>query len=224
MILFGILIAFYVVAAGAVLGRIDGSGDGVILVKDLPEWVERSLIMFFFVMACAPFAGAYALFSYAGVVGIATGHGQYFLSRAVKYMGRKPDGSRGTSERVDPFVRLFFGQDPRTDTKFNTLSGAAQTNAIRAAMNDYGMTKLYWRCVFGMFATGTLVGLPALVVSVSFGAYLPAVFFALTGVVKALAYMIGYKIFNNTESAEYINGGGRNVLCLLAITFALIGV
>lgn len=209
MTLFITLAYLKVIFLGAVYGRLDGGG-----IAKVSEWVERSLIMFFFVLACAPFAELWALLAYAGVVGIATGHGQYFLSLGIKFLG-------DTKERVDPFVSLFFGKDPRTDERFRSLSGAAQTNAIRSAMNDYGMKKLYWRCVFGMFTTGTLVGVPALVICLSFGAIIPAICFALTGVVKALAYMAGYKFFKNTESAEYMNGAGRNVLCLLAITWSL---
>jgi hypothetical protein len=45
--------------------------------------------------------------------------------------------------------------------------------------------------------------------------------FLLTGVVKTAAYLIGWKLFKSTEPAEYINGGGRNVLCLAVIYFAL---
>lgn len=211
MNLFIILACLKVIFLGAVYGRMDGGG-----IANTKEWTERSLIMFFFVLACAPFSGLWALLAYAGVIGIATGHGQYFLNRAVKYIGDRP-GEKGTYERIDPFVALFFGKDPRTDNKFMNLSGAAQTSALQAAMNDYGMNRLYWRCVFGMFCTGFLVGLPAAIIAFCFGAYLPAFFFILTGLVKALAYIIGYALFKNTESAEYINGAGRNVLCLAAI-------
>jgi len=190
------LIAIKVILLGAVYGRLDGGG-----IAKCKEWIERSLIMFFFVLACAPFAGYYALFAYLGVAGIATGHGQYFLDRTAKFI--KPQG-------VDPFVVLFFGSDPRTERLKNYHHGIKQ----------YGEIKLYWRNVFGMFVTGSLVGVPAFLVAMVFGQYAGALFL-LTGVVKALAYMVGYKFWKKTEPAEYINGGGRNVICLLIIALVV---
>jgi hypothetical protein len=207
--LFYILAILKVLFLGAVYGRMDGGG-----IANTKEWTERSLIMFFFVLACAPFAGLWALLAYAGVVGIATGHGQYFLSRAVKYIGDTADGKKGTYERVDPFVSLFFGKDPRTDKKHNQLTGAVQISSVQKAMNDYGLRRLYWRNVFGMFCTGFLVGLPAAVIALSFSAHIPAALFFLTGFVKSAAYVIGHAVSKNTESAEYINGAGRNAICL----------
>lgn len=199
MTFFVFLASIKVIFLGAVYGRLDGGG-----IAKVSEWVERSLIMFFFVLACTPFAGLWSLLAYAGVIGIATGHGQYFLARTVKHI---------SPERLDFIVRLFFGQDPRT--KYT------QKDNIEAAIAAYGNNRLYWRCVFGMFVTGSFVGLPAVIISLCFGAFTPALWLSLTGVVKALAYMTGYALFKNTESAEYINGAGRNVLCLGAIFWAL---
>jgi hypothetical protein len=171
--------------------------------------------MFFFVLACAPFADLWALFAYVGVIGIATGHGQYFLIRAVKAL---------SGERFDFIVRLFFGRDPRTDIKYlqyrddNSVNlPTAVRDEIRQKMSDYGLSKLYWRGVFGMFVTGSFTGLFAAIVALCFDQYLIAFIFALTGVAKALAYMISDKIWNNTEGAEYINGGWRNAICLAVI-------
>jgi len=212
MTFFLILICIKVVLLGAVYGRIDGGG----LVK-VSEWIERSLIMFFFVLACTPFAGLYALFAYTGVVGIATGHGQYFLAR--KLVGQKEH-----KERVDPIVSLFFGKDWRAnfhhEHKFTKEEKQYYENNVKA--------KLYWRCVFGMFMTGSLVGLPAAIVSIVFGQYLIAGVFALTGVVKAAAYVFGCELkratskrVKETEIAEYANGGLRNVLCLVVLYLIL---
>jgi len=196
MLFFAFLINLKVIALGAVYGRLDGGG-----IATTSEWVERSLVMFFFVLACAPFAGIYALIAYLGVLGIATGHGQYFPDSVEKYTD--PQG-------VDPLVRLFFGKDPRTKHQAN----------YRLAMLDYGMTKLYWRNAFGMFVTGSLVGIPAFVLSTAFGQ--PAGFlFLATGLVKSLAYMVGDKVWKNTESAEYINGGLRNLICLIVISLVV---
>lgn len=211
MTFFLILISIKVILLGAVYGRLDGGG-----LARVNEWIERSLIMFFFVLACAPFADLWALCAYAGVVGIATGHGQYFLDRGIKFLG-------DTKERVDPFVSLFFGKDPRTGERFRSLSGAAQTNAIRSAIQNYGNKKLYWRCVFGLFITGSLVGIPATVLALCYGQFFAAFIFSLTGVNKALWYAIGYQLkrmfpqIKDTVVAEYGNGGGRNALCLAVI-------
>lgn len=188
MTLFIILATIKVVFLGAIYGRLDGGG-----LANVREWSERSLIMFFFVLACAPFAGLWALLAYLGAIGLATGHGQYFPSLTIKYI--KPQG-------VDFIVKLFYGTDPRT------VNGDADV---------YGMKKLARRARFGMFVTGTLVGLPACIIALCFGAFVPALLFSLTGVVKAFAYSIGYKYFKSTEIAEYVNGGGRNLLCLIAI-------
>ncbi len=195
---FIVLIVLKVVLLGAVYGRVDGGG-----IAKVGEWIERSLIMFFFVLACAPFAGLYALLAYGGVAGIATGHGQYFLARMVKAI---------EPERLDFIVRLFFGSDPRTDKALKLKPKAT----IKGAMDRYGMKKLYWRCVFGMFVTGSLVGIPAFIIAVCFGQWFGGLFL-LTGVVKSIAYMIGYRFWGSTEPAEYINGGLRNVICLSVI-------
>ena len=215
MELFYLLIALKVVLLGALYGRLDGGG-----IAKVGEWVERSLIMFFFVLACAPFSGLYALLSYGGVGGIATGHGQYFLNRMIKAIA---------PERFDFIVRWFFGTDPRTQEKYSVYRDDAWRSAsasiqhrIDHDMMDYGLNKLYWRNVFGMFVTGSLVGIPAFIISMCFGQWIGAVFL-LTGVVKSIAYMVGYRLYSNTESSEYINGGLRNVICLCVMGFILLG-
>ena len=188
------MIALYFICAcafGALFARMDGGGE-----PKTPEWVERTLCMLVFMIACAPFAGMWALAAYLGVVGIATGHGQYFLARALKRI--KP-------ERVDFIVRLFFGRDPR------------ETSALASDLDAYGSTKLYCRCVFGMFVTGTLVGLPAAILALCYGQYAAALLFSLTGVAKALAYIAGYELFKATEPAEWINGFLRTGLALLTL-------
>lgn len=210
MITFAALMTIYCVAMGAVFGRVDGGG-----IAKVSEWVERTLVMFSFVASCSVFAGLYSLTAYAGVLGIATGHGQYFLARVAKYI---------EPEKVDILVRLFFGLDPRSEDRFKKLKGISQDALssseraeIEKAMHDYGMSKLYWRCLFGMFVTGTLVGLPAAAVAVYFGHYLYALLFGMTGLAKSIAYAFGYEVFGNTESAEATNGGLRTLLCVAVV-------
>lgn len=203
IIMIATLLSAYAIFHGAVYGRLDGGG-----ITKSPEWVERSLIMFFFVLATAPFAGMYSLLAYVGVLGIATGHGQYFLHRSAKYMTK-------TKERVDPVVKLFFGQDPRDDEHFKDLP--QNHEEIVQAMDDYGMGRLYARCVFGMFVTGSLVGLPAFILCAVFGHAVIGSIFLLTGVCKAVAYVTSYELWKNTEGAEFINGGLRTTLCVIAL-------
>lgn len=205
---------------GAVFGRMDGGG-----VIKTPEWVERSLIMSYFVLGCLPFAGPWSLVAYTGVLGIATGHGLYFPTRSIK---------AAAPERVDPFVRLFFGHDPRTAPKYaqyrKLSSGQLQAehphiySEIQAEMQAYGMDRLLRRCLFGMFTTGALVGLPAAVMAIYFHAWISAAFFALTGPWKAFAYWAGWKATGATEACEWINGGGRAALATSALYAAAWGL
>jgi hypothetical protein len=213
MITFATLASLYFIFHGAIHGRIDGGG-----VAKVSEWVERTLVMSGFVIACAPFAGLWALAAYPGVVGIATGHGQYFLAMTAKAIA---------PEFFDFIVSWLFGKDPRTSDEYKKWRGDKWSSApqeikdkLHLEMQAYGHGRLYRRCVFGMFVTGTLVGLPAALVAFLFG-NLYGGFFLLTGVVKSLAYIIGWEVFKDTAPAEYINGGGRNALCLIVIIFAL---
>lgn len=216
---FAFLAAFKAIFLGAIYGRMDGGG--IVTTK---EWTERSLIMFFFVLACAPFAGLWALFAYAGVLGIATGHGQFFLNRAVQAV---------EPEKLDYVVRIFFGLDPRTDEKYIDYRDYVDwykdnpgkrkkfeeviKPEIELRMQEYGTKRLYWRNVVGMFATGLLVGIPAAILSIAFGKYILAFIFMGTGLAKAAAYVIGYEVWKSTKPAEYINGGLRNLLCSIVI-------
>lgn len=213
MIFFILLVSLYFVFTGALWGRLDGGG------WKSPEWLERLLVMSAFVISTATFAGLYSVASLAGVAGIATGHGQYFLATVVKAI---------SPEFFDFLVRPLFGKDPRTKEEYKAYRDDEWHKApqeikdkIHLEMQDYGMEKLYWRCVFGMFVTGSIVGLPAFILAMIFGK-LWGTLYLLTGVVKAIAYMLGYKFWRSTEPAEYINGGGRHFLCLLVIILEVI--
>lgn len=201
MELFIVLGSIHIIFLGAIYGRLDGGG-----ITKTSEIVERTLVMFFFVLACAPFASYWALAAYLGVIGIAVGHGQYFLNRQLV-------GHRNDTEGVDFIVRSVFGKDWRVNMdKDHEFTEAEEKHYYE---NIY--PKLYWRNVFGMFLTGWLVGLPAAILSIYYGEYAFAAIFSLTGPVKALAYMAAYRINNSTELAEYINGALRNVICLSVI-------
>lgn len=144
------------------------------------------------------------------------GHGQYFLSRAVKAI--KP-------ERIDLMLRPF-GSDPRTAKKYEQFRGDSWKNAtdevkaqIAADMKAYGMTRLFWRNVTGMAITGSLVTLPLSGLLAYHGEVFAAVLAILAGTQKGLAYMLGYWAYTSgvyrkfpdflngeTESAEFLNG------------------
>lgn len=195
---------------GAIFGRIDGGG-----ITKIPEWLERLLVMSAFVIACAPFAGAWSLAALIGTIGIATGHGQYFSSGTPKAV---------SPEKVDGVLTWLFGKDPRTSDEFKQWRDDNYINApqpvkdkIHLIMQDYGRNRLYWRNVAGMFLTGQLVGLPAAILAVIFG-FWPGLLFLTTGMIKAGSYSI-----RNTEVSEYLNGAGRHIVCLIVI-FAVLGV
>lgn len=202
------------------------------------EWAERILCMSFFLYsAWCITQDAWALVSLAGVFGLATGHGQYFLNRSIQAI---------EPEKTDFLVRLVFGKDPRTNDIYAYVRGDAWykygvtvKDDIRIDMQEYGMTKLYWRCVAGMFVTGALVGLPAAILAIVYGEYIAAIPLALTGAAKAGGYMIGYwlekkKVLNkvtgwrvasfqiglyldhHTAVGEYLNGFFRTGLALIA--------
>lgn len=186
------LLATQTALIGAFVGWYDGQKDSR----------AAYIAALFFILACIPYAGWWSVLGGLSILGIVTGHGQYFLQRQWK---------RINPERLDFIVQWFFGKDPRT-LEFVPLD--PETGEIEA---------LYWRNVFGMFVTGLAVGLPAVVVLLFSGAYFPAILLSLTGVAKAGAYMIAHKIGGAHENpiAEALNGGFRSWLCALAF---LVGV
>lgn len=181
-----------IILANAFMGRVDGAGSFKINV------LEKLIICFIaFVLPLSVFAGAWSLLGFAAYAGVAAGHGQYFLNRQIKII---------QPERWDFLVKLLFGDDPR----------------INGIIGDYGRTKLYWRNVGGMFVTGMLAGLPAVSISLVFGQFQIAGLFALSGVIKPIAYMIGYQFFNKKEdegavAAEWIHGALRGLICAAVI-------
>lgn len=205
---FNIIFSLYWVLQNAVLGRADGSS-----LLDLKNWVEKSLITLYFVLASAPHAGVWGLLSAAGMAGVATGHGQYLPAMSAV---------RVTPEKLDFVLLPFFGKDPRATGYVNTTTGAEQMSVAKKQMGEYGMTKLYWRCVAGMFVTGSVVGLPAAGIAVAFDEWVAAGAFSMTGVAKAISYMIGNKFFGKNDdagsvAAEWVNGGLRGLITLVGL-------
>lgn len=121
-------------------------------------------------------------------LGKTTGHGQWFLSRAVRAI---------SPEKLDFIVRLFWGQDPRTFGKyekyFDRPTSVQPKAQLQTDMNRYGMIKLYWRNVTGM----SVVGLAAVFGAVVAGAFVSPILslvLAIGGIMKGASYMIGYAI------------------------------
>ena len=206
---------------GGWLARIDGGAPPYV-----NEWLERLLCISFFVYSTyAITQDAWALAALAGIFGLATGHGQYFLNRAVKAI---------EPERLDFIVRLAFGDDPRTADKYAQWRGekwnSAPKSVRQAVENDmhaYGYKRLYWRNVFGMFVTGSLVGLPCAIIAIVYGAYVDSLILALTGFAKAGGYIIAYAAYtkgylkklgkyldHDTAMGEFLNGFMRTFLAL----------
>lgn len=198
--------------------RMDGGGPPV-----TPEWFERFLVT-------APITAFGAVFGWVGLTVAALsifakslGHGQYFLSRAVK--ATEP-------EKVDLIIRIMFGRDPRTFDQFKQFRGDGWKNVpdavkdqIAQAMASYGLTRLYWRNVVGMAITGSLVTLPLSGLLAYHGEAFAAVLALLAGTQKAISYMLGYWAYTSgfyrklpdflngeTESAEFLNGFNMTLL------------
>lgn len=174
-----------------------------------PEIVDRLLCISPFVFVGCLLYGWWGIGASLGVLGLATGHGQYFMARVLKHI--KP-------EKVDFLLVPFFGKDYRTtlNPNFDPSSSLYQYYIDRI------YPKLYWRNVAGMCLTGLLVGLPIAIVAAFHGDYKLAGLFCLTGPLKGLSYMVGwhYKdlfklkhLEKDTEKAEFLNGFLRSLLC-----------
>lgn len=200
MITFGLII-FVIFAAISVafFSRMDGGGE-----PKTPELVERLLcISPFFFLGCFihPIAAAVSLSGYGGR---ATGHGQYFPDVEGKII------KQSNTEFVDPFVRLFFGKDPRVDQPDHETAH----NSVLA----YGLKKLHIRCFVGMALTGLLVTLGIAIAAFFYGHALIGTFMLLAGVGKAVSYQIGYRLLNSpTEAGEYINGFQQGIFAFTSI-------
>lgn len=154
----------------------------------VPNSIKLTMCMVFFIIACVPSAGFFAALAMLGAIGIATGHGQYFPT-----LNKAPV----EPEKFDFIVQRFFGPDPRNYD------------------NPYSESGLYKRCAFGMFVTGSIVGIPAGLLCILTG-NLYGVVLLFTGVAKALGYHLGYKLTGSTEAGEYLNGTLRTLLCMVA--------
>ncbi|MCC7305831.1 MAG: hypothetical protein IT558_06180 [Alphaproteobacteria bacterium] len=133
-------------------------------------------------------SGVFTLAAFAGAYfGKSTGHGQWMsLAHVIKKVHEEP---------LDFIVTWFWGPDPRV-----IASDDAQAVILS---REYGLTKLYWRCVSGLVVVGTAVTIiPALIFGV-FVSPVGALLLLISGALKGPAYMIGWKI--------YPTGGGSGI-------------
>jgi len=208
--IFIILASLKFIFLGAIYGRIDGGG-----VLKTKEIIERLLVMFAFVLACSLYVDFWAFFVIIAIFFAFTGHGQYFLDRQLV-------GQKERVERVDFIVKWIFGKDWRENYSKKHKFTKEETEKYYSEIRK----KLYWRNVFGMFLTGSLVGLPSGFIMLAIGQYIPAMLFFSTGIAKALAYMAGNLLgdfVQETVFAEYTNGALRNFICLVVIFYYLAG-
>lgn len=206
--------AYCAALAGAIFYRMRGGS---------PSWprpIEQCLYCLIYGMTLA-IAGvpwwAVALGYAASVAFCCTGHGQYMsLGKHLAYV--KP-------ERFDALL-WPFGADPRNEE----LPGGSGWHVPpeNAAMyysyhsERYGLRRLYWRCVAGLWLTGTLVTyFPGVILAFNdpgnpaFGALL-----AFSGGLKAPAYMLSHRLGWGTEGGEYMTGA----LCWLSAFALCVGV
>ena len=196
--------------------RMDGGGPPII-----PKAVDRLLAMSP-VIAFGSLFGVFGLLvSLVGYAGKATGHGVYFLARAI----------RASSPEFFDFILVpFFGRDPRNDDEFKNFRDEGKqldeyhSMRMQKLMIEYGKDRLYARCVAGMCVTGLVVTLP-LALFVSLNGYIAsAILIAMAGLWKGAAYVIGYQIKlrgwndnfpmylqDDTEIGEFLNGFGLTV-------------
>jgi hypothetical protein len=163
--------------------------------------------MAFFVLACIPYVGFWSILALLGMVGIAKGHGQYFPDRQLV-------GQRGRVEKVDFILTWIFG----TDWRARYDESHEFTDNEKFHYFDTIHPKLIYRNAAGMFLTGALVGLPAMILLLSAG-HSMGWLFGLTGFAKVGAYLLPYalKAKEHTVYAEYLNGALRNFICVLVL-------
>ncbi len=162
-----------------------------------------------------------ALIAFAGAAVLKVkGHGQY-----MNFEFFPPWPRRINPETWDIFLTPLFGADPRTSSDWTDLHHATKAKRIR----DYGIRKLYLRCLSGLTIAGASVSIGLVGVLLYLHYWAAAlVVLALFGLSKPLGYAIGWK-FNPkvneeldepTEWGEAISGLGAG----LAVSYVFVTV
>ena len=148
-------------------------------------------------------ADLWAILAFVGAfLGKSTGHGQYMsLNNYLKKVH---------AERLDFIVAWFWGQDPRVV--------ATDDDQAVILSEQYGLTKLYWRCVTGLIVVGLAVTIaPGIIFAATMSAQ-GGILLLLSGALMSLAYMIGWWIYpdykgkgppnldESTEVGEFLMG------------------
>ena len=149
-------------------------------------WVEGTIIGLSFILAA---------------LGIRMGHGQYMTIPPLQYLGNIT-----TPEKIDPFVSLLFGQDPKLSEEYKSLPKGSL--ARMRVVERYGEGKAAHRNRFGLAITGLAVLLGPLVAALSVGNFYLATLAFILGAGKSAAYDIGWWTDekNGTEIGEWLRG------------------
>lgn len=199
MIIFIIALIFVLSCfAGAQYARMDGGGG-----PKTPELTERLLCIGPFVAPAIFSGGWWGLLALIGMVGLAIGHGPYFLDRLLKGLG-------GDMPGVDFIVRWIFGPDWRAQFPENHIFTTDEEIFYQESVYP-GLLK---RNLFGLSLSGFLVGAPAGIICICFGDIGAGISLMLTAFIKPWAYWISYP---DTKPGELLNGTVRSALALVVL-------
>ena len=143
-------------------------------------------------------------------LGIRTGHGQYMSVPPLAYLGNIT-----TPEKIDPFISLFFGEDPKLSIGYLTLpieNKLERTDIVKS----YGINKAKNRNRFGLAVTGLIVLLGPFIAAVYMGNIFLTLLAMLCGACKFVGYDIGWAKFKGqeTEFGEVFRGLLLGLFCL----------
>lgn len=198
------IISFYLIPILSLgwLSRIHGGGK-----PNLPLGLETWLISLWIGVLAYLVVDPVGLWGWGSIfitsalafLGLRTGHGQYMTMPPMMYLREI-----STPEKIDPFVSLFFGKDPK-------LTSTYKSGRVLPAIYAYGETKAYWRNVFGMSITGLIVTLGLAINLLLHGHPFLGILAALAGAGKSIPYMLGWSLFADAEPTV-IGEWGRGIL------------
>lgn len=151
------------------------------------------------------------------------GHGQYMN---LKFLPPWPRTI--TPETWDIFLKPVLGIDPRTTKDWTELHHSTKAKRLK----DYGLNKLLFRCLSGLFISGSSVSLGLVVFLCYSGEWLNGILtFMFFGFSKSLGYYLGWKydlklheqVDEPTEFGEAFSGFGASlIITYLTLTFLYI--
>lgn len=187
-------IIFTATSAGCFFGRMRGGPP------DVPDLIEDMLFcsVLLFAMIILGVGWVPALIAYTlSIIGVRTGHGQYFPSVIGKYI--KP-------EKLDFIVRWIFGSDPRCDWRYKDIHEYGVLTDMESDIRIYGPDRLYRRCITGLSITGGAITL-APFIALLFVNPVAALALLIAGALKGPVYHVMHKMKFYTEGGEYGTGG-----------------